>query len=188
MVVAGLTWRNAALSVSFSASMQNCIRPVVCCNFPVQFICCSCKFGASIERKSRGKFNGFRSGIDECECEYVCRTLSILNLLSLSICNVSNKNSRRSWINWINASHCTITNCSNSWHDSYQSETCTKEKRKKKLSIHTRTANKIDSWVFVRPFGLSTSRVHVEDIAYRNFVTHSFESLNEFRRWSRFFR
>lgn len=69
---------------------------------------------ANLAHQSRGKFDGIRTGIDECECECVYRTLSILNLLSLSICNVSNRNSRRSWINWINASHCTITNCSNS--------------------------------------------------------------------------
>lgn len=36
------TCKKAALSVSFSASIQNCIKPVVCCNLPVQLICCSC--------------------------------------------------------------------------------------------------------------------------------------------------
>ena len=36
------TCRKAALSVSLSASIQNCIKPVVCCNLLVQLICCSC--------------------------------------------------------------------------------------------------------------------------------------------------
>lgn len=37
-----VTCKKAALSVSLSVSIQNCIRPVVCCNLPVQLICCSC--------------------------------------------------------------------------------------------------------------------------------------------------
>lgn len=37
-----LTWRKAALSVSFNASMQNWIRPVVFCSLLVQLDCCSC--------------------------------------------------------------------------------------------------------------------------------------------------
>lgn len=105
------TCRNAALSVSFNVSMQNCIKPVVCCNFPVQFNCCSCK---SVESNLVHTWIHSIVGITRHS------TLSILNLLSLSICSVSNRNSRRSCINWINASHCTITNCSNSWHDSCQ--------------------------------------------------------------------
>lgn len=105
-----LTCRNAALSVSFNASIQNCMSPVVCCNFPVQLSCCSCrrKFFRQlviIKRSSRSKSFAL--------------TLSVLNLASRSILIVSMRNSLRSWIIWMSDSHWALTRRSNSMHDSW---------------------------------------------------------------------
>lgn len=101
------TCKKAALSVSFKASIQNCINPVVCCNFPVQFACCSYK-----------KNPNFIQNISNIYERKSIFTLSILIFVSLSLLIASSRYSRLSLIAWISASHCVVTSLSNSIQES----------------------------------------------------------------------